>query len=412
MPILRRTLLRNSNTRYLLRFFSSSHNSSIAACSSDSSVSDSSTAILSSSSPRLKSLISDLFHERDLDILVEKFKKSSQSFRFRGKHRIYEVTIRRLASAKRFDSIEEILEHQKQFSDIAKEGFATRLILLYGRSNMFGHARKLFDELPQLNCPRTVKSFNALLTAAVDSKEYETVTRIFHELAAEISVEHDIFSYNILIQAYCKMGSMHSAFLVLEEMKRNGVVPTVITFNSLLNGFYGANQIENAEKVWVEMENIGCVPDIISYNAKLRGLVAEGKTHEAMKLVNELRDRGPKPDVFSFNALIKGYCSEGNLEDAKKVYSELGINGCAPNRWTFELLIPRVIKEGDLALAAKLCHESMSQKCSINAGIVQGVVNALVEESMTMIEEAKKIVKTGVSDSYHYSGLKLPSGGE
>ncbi|KAJ8629019.1 hypothetical protein MRB53_022342 [Persea americana] len=363
----------------------------------------------SSRIPKLnpRSLVSAIFHERNLDALVKKFKKFSGSYRFRCKRAIYEMTVSRLAAAKRFSSIEEIINHQKKFSDISKEGFTIRLISLYGKANMFDHARKLFDELPQLNSPRTVKLFNALLTAGSDSKEYETVTKIFHELAAECAVKPNVFSYNILIQAFCKMGSLDQAFSVLESMEENGVTPNLITFNTLLNGFYSCNQYTDAEKIWAEMQRIGCVPDIISYNAKLRGMVSEGKLEEAVELVDELRDRGPKPDIFSFNALIKGYCTDGKLEEAKKIYKELLANKCAPNRWTFESLIPFVSDKGDLELAMKLCKESISRKCSIDVGIVQGVVDALVRESRT--EEAKKLVEIGVSKDYRYSGLKLPS---
>ncbi|KAL6007495.1 hypothetical protein ACLOJK_002752 [Asimina triloba] len=98
----------------------------------------------------------------------EKFKSSSQSSRFRSKHRVYSVTVRRLAAANLHHFVVDIFEHHKQFPEIATEGFAARLISLYGQAGMFTDARKLFDELPQLKCPRTVKSINAVLTAALD----------------------------------------------------------------------------------------------------------------------------------------------------------------------------------------------------------------------------------------------------
>ncbi|XP_058091452.1 small ribosomal subunit protein mS78 (rPPR3a)-like [Magnolia sinica] len=363
------------------------------------------------SPPPLKSIVDDLFQEANLQALVQKFKSSSQCHRFRSKHRIYSVTVRRLASANLHDSIADILNHQKQFPEISTEGFAVRLISLYGQSHMFDHARNLFDELPQLNCPRTVKSFNALLTAALNSKLFHKVTELFDTLPPEISVKPDVFSYNILIQAFCKMGSFGSAVSVLDMMEMNGVKPDLVTFNSLLNGFYTGSQFSDAEKIWTKMEEYNCVPNIISYNERLRGLVLEGKTEEAVKLVGELGSRGLKPSIFSFNSLIKGYCNDGNLEEAKRIFSELVNNDCVPNRWTFEILIPRVCEKGDLNWAVKVCKEGMHRRRSVDVGVIQVVVDALVRESR--VEDAKKLVEFGVSTGYAaWSGLKLPSGDE
>lgn len=270
---------------------------------------------------------------------------------------------------------------------------------------MFSHARKLFDELPQLNCPRTDYSFNALLTAGLESNQYKSVVELFHQLPSEISVKPDAFSYNIVIRAFCKMGSFDSAFSFLESMKKDGVKPDVITYNTLLNELYSGNRFLEAENTWTKMEKEGCVPDIYSYNSKLRGLVAEGKTEEAVKLVNELGDRGIKPDIFSYNALIKGYCNDGKLDEAKKIYKRLKKN--APNRWTFEILIPCASEKGDLDFARKLCEDSLNRRCTIDVQILQGVVDALVRESK--IEEAKKLVEAGMSKAPYSSSLKLPS---
>ncbi|GFY88974.1 hypothetical protein Acr_06g0009140 [Actinidia rufa] len=42
--------------------------------------------------------------------------------------------VRRLAAAQKLSDIEDIIEHQKKYPDITNEGFAVRLICLYGKS--------------------------------------------------------------------------------------------------------------------------------------------------------------------------------------------------------------------------------------------------------------------------------------
>ncbi|XP_077254004.1 small ribosomal subunit protein mS78 (rPPR3a)-like [Tasmannia lanceolata] len=351
-----------------------------------------------------------ILREKNFQNLVKKFKDSSENDRFRANRRLYDVAFRRLASAKQFSSIEEIIEHQKKYLDNSNEGFATRLIALYGKSGMFDHASKMFDELAGFKCPRTVKSFNALLTAALDSQNFEKVGELFHKLPSELSVDPNVVTYNILIQAFWKMGSLDSAFSVVELMEKNGISPDLVTFNTLLKGFYEENRFSEAEKVWAKMDEFNCSPDIISFNYKLQALVSEKKMVDAMELVQKLKSEGPKPDIFSYNVLIKCLCHDGNLEEAKRIYNELEENGCAPNRLTFETLIPCLSEKGDFDMAVKLSKESMTRRCVINVKVLQSVIDGLAKESR--IAEAKEIVELGLSMILYRTPLKLPSGAE
>ncbi|XP_077243404.1 small ribosomal subunit protein mS78 (rPPR3a)-like [Tasmannia lanceolata] len=364
-----------------------------------------------SSSPSIHtSFWSPIIREKNLETLVEKFKESSSDERFRATRYLYDVAIKRLSFAKEFSLIEEILEYQKKYLDNSSEGFASRLISLYGKSGMFDHASKMFYELGGFKCPRTVKSFNALLTAALDSKNFEKVGEIFHKLPSELSVDPNVISYNILVQSLWKMGSLDNAFSVLELMEKNGVRPNLVTFNTLLKGFYVESRFSDAEKIWAKMGECNCNPDIVSFNYKLQALVSERKIEEAVKLVDGLKSEGPKPDTFSYNALIKVFCDDGNLEEAKRIYSELKVNECAPNKFTFETLIPCLWEKAEFDMAVKLCKECLNRHPFVSVEVLQGVIDGLAKESR--IEEAKALVELGLSMSQYRSRLKVPSGAE
>ncbi|KAA8519936.1 hypothetical protein F0562_014154 [Nyssa sinensis] len=355
----------------------------------------------------LGSLSNDLYKEHNLKKLVEKFKKFSESDRFRTKTGIYESTVRRLASAKRFRWIEEILEDQKKYRDISKEGFAVRLISLYGKSGMFDHASKVFDEMPKHECDRTVKSFNALLGACVYSKKFDKADGYFRELPEKLSIKPDVVSYNTLIKAFCEMGSLDSAVSMVDEMEKNGVDPDLITFNTLLDVFYGNNRFVDGEKIWSRMEKKNVVPDIRSYNAKLVGLVSEKKMSEAVKLVEDLGTKELKPDIFSYNALIRGYCEDGDIEEAKRWYGQVANSGCASNKATFSMLVPFVCEKGDFDFAFLLCKKIFDVRCLVDVALLQLVVDGLVKESK--IEEAKMLVELGKSNNYTRYNLKMSS---
>lgn len=316
--------------------------------------------------------------------------------------------MRRLASAKRFQLVEEILEEQKKYyKDMSKEGFAARLISLYGKCAMFENAHRVFDEMPENDCPRTVLSLNALLAASANSKKFDKVEELFRDLTVKLSIEPDVISYNILMKALCEMGSLDFALSVLDEMEEKGVEPDKITFNSLLDGLYGNGRFSDGEIIWERMMKKNISPDIRTYNIKLHGLASEKRTKEAVDLVEIMEIKGIKPDVYSLNALVKGFVNEGNLEEAKRSYEQIKKSDFDPDKVTFALLIPFACDKGDLDFAFELCKDIFNIKCRVNVQILQLAVNEMVNGSK--IEEAKEIVQLGKKNKYLGKRLQLPN---
>lgn len=324
-----------------------------------------------------------------LQNLVDRFKKSCDSQRFRHNQGIYSRNVRRLAAAKKFSMIVDILEHQKKYEDIRREGFSVRLIGLYGESGMFEHAHKLFDELPELNCGRTVKSFNALLKAALDAKKFDKVVEVFKDLPSMVSIEPDMISYNIVIHALCEMGSLDEALSAFGGLEDDGMEPDLVTFNTLLNALYKNDRFSEGEKIWDMMESKNVVRNVRTYNSRLRGMFCNKRILEAEKLVCEMESKGIKPDVFSYNALIKGFRDSGNLEEAKLWYGELEKNKCTPNLATYIILIPALCEAGDLVKAFELCLDANNRGIFLKRTVFKQVVEALVEKGK--MEEASEL---------------------
>ncbi|XP_055830967.1 pentatricopeptide repeat-containing protein At3g13150-like [Solanum dulcamara] len=304
-----------------------------------------------------------------------------------------ESVVHKLIRAGHFSAIEDILQHQKVYPEMKNERFVVRLISLYGKAGMFDHAQKLFDEMPDLNCERTVMSFNALLAARVNSKKYDNISEFFRELTGKLAIVPDAISYNTMIKAFCEMGSLDSAVLMMVEMGKNGVDPDVITFNTVLDGVYKNNRFYEAEKIWILMENQKVIPNVRSYNTRLRGLVENNQVVEADKLFEEMMKRGVSPNTYSHNAMIKACAKDENLELAKIWYAKLRGNGCIPDRATFVFLIPLACNKDDPDFAYELCKKSIDLKQNIYTNMMQRVVNILVAHSM--IKEANELMKLG-----------------
>ncbi|KAK6914334.1 Pentatricopeptide repeat [Dillenia turbinata] len=272
---------------------------------------------------------------------------------------------RRLSYLDKLPLIEDLVQNfqnKKMGEGVYDENYACRLIAIYGNARMIDHAYKLFDELPGRNCKRTVKSLNALLQACLVSKQFDKVHEYFRNLPAKFSIDPDITACNIVLRAYCKMGSLDSAELMLDEIGKWGLDPDVITFNTLLAGFHQNGRFPDVEKIWAKMLSCNIVPNIRTYNARLRGLIRETKMSEAVELFEEMKRIGLEPDLFTFNHLV-------------------------------EVLIPVLCENGEYEFALEMCIDGLNRSVHMDKALLQLVVDRLIKESK--IKEAKKLVELG-----------------
>ncbi|CAA7016315.1 unnamed protein product [Microthlaspi erraticum] len=365
------------------------------------------SAAAAATSERKPSLITLVNDERDPKYITEKFKKACESEWFRKNKAVYERTVRRLAAAKKFEWIEEILEEQNKYHNMSKEGFVARIINLYGRAGMFEHAQKVFDEMPERNCKRTVLSFNSLLNACINSKKFDLVEGIFKELSGKLSIEPDIASYNTVIKGLCGNGSLTEAVALIDEIESKGLKPDNFTYNVLLHESYSKGHFEKGEEIWGRMVEKNVPRDIRSYNAKLLGSALVMKSEEMVTLFDELKGNGIKPDVFTFTAMVRGFAGEGKVDEAKMWYKEMEKNGCRPMKYIFTSLLPAMCKTGDLESAFELCKEIFSKRLLVDEAIVQEVVDELVKGSKQ--KEAEEIVELANKNDYLQFKLRLSS---
>ncbi|KAJ0682129.1 putative tetratricopeptide-like helical domain superfamily [Helianthus annuus] len=342
----------------------------------------------------------------NLKMFIDKFKKASNTGPFRYSYKYYEDVVNHLAHARQHYYIEQILEHQKRYkTDMTHEPFVARLISLYGKSRMYDHARKLFDEMPELNCLRTVLSANALLTACVNSKRFNEIPELFREIREDLGIEPDDVSYNVVIKAFCDMDDTDSALKVIDEMEKKECECNLYTYNTVLDALYRNGNILEADKQWEVMKSKNLEPDIRSYNAKVRGLVVDKQITEAVGLLDEMKSNGVNPDVYTYNGVINGFVKADDLVEVKKWYAEMVENKIVPDSVTFRIIIAFACKKGDYKYGFDMSKEGLLQEDNVGRLNLQRVLDGLVKESA--IDEAKELVKLVDESKFIYYKLKL-----
>ena len=92
-------------------------------------------------------------------------------------------------------------------------------------------------------------------------------------------------------------------------MITKGCKPNVFSYNILINGYCKAEMIDEAKQLFNEMIHQGLTPNIVSYNT--HGFCQLGKLREAQELNENMHTNGNLPDLCTYSILLDGFCKQG-----------------------------------------------------------------------------------------------------
>ncbi|KAL5975809.1 hypothetical protein ACLOJK_020137 [Asimina triloba] len=329
--------------------------------------------------------------ERDPEKLFQLFKANAHNRLVVENRFAFDDTISRLAGAGRFDYIEELLEHQKTLPQGRREGFVIRIIMLYGKAGMSNHAIKTFQDMHLFGCCRTVKSFNAALKVLSLTHNFDLIRSFFVEIPVQYGISADIFSFNLIIKAFCEMGHLDSAYLIMVEMEKLGVKPDVITYTTLISAFYQSNRREIASGLWNLMVRRSCFPNLATFNVRIQYLIKKRRPWLAWDLMRKMGVLGIMPDEVTYNMVIKGFCMVGSLDMAKRVYDLLQRKGCKPNFKICQTMIHYLCEEGEYDSAFRLCKDIMNKNWFPSIPSIFKLLEGLMKNSKD--RNAREIMK-------------------
>ncbi|MQL73036.1 hypothetical protein Taro_005388 [Colocasia esculenta] len=136
----------------------------------------------------------------------------------------------------------------------------------------------------------------------------------------------NVVIYSMLIDGFCKEGSMADALELLKEMKNVGISPNAITYNTLINGFCRSGDTSMAFQLLTKMATFGdcCKPDVVTYSTIINGLCNTGFLEEALSVVEEMNAQGISPNLVTYRTLINGLCTVGNTDRALVILRGMG----------------------------------------------------------------------------------------
>ncbi|KAJ1297652.1 hypothetical protein BS78_01G393300 [Paspalum vaginatum] len=247
------------------------------------------------------------------------------------------------------------------------------LINAYANSGLVDRAIEILEEMIRDGCQPTAPCFNIILTACVKSCQYDRAFRLFYswkESGITISLSHEqkrgldgvftfckeypsngsiilvvpfrptVTTYNILMKA-CGTNA-ERAKSVMNEMRRNGLCPDLISW-SILMDIYGTSQNrDGAVQALRRMQRVGIRLNVSAYTVAIKACVENKDLKLALHLFEEMKTHQLKPNLVTYKTLLAARNNYGSLQEVQQclaIYQEMRKSGYQANDYYLKELI-------------------------------------------------------------------------
>lgn len=213
---------------------------------------------------------------------------------------------------------------------------------------------KAEETLDGLHCKLDVFQANQVLKLL---RDHSVALGFFKWLKQQPGFKHDEHSYTTMIGILGQARQFGIIKRLLDEMKRDGCHPTVVTYNRLIHAYGRANYIGEAVGVFHQMQELGYTPDRVTYCTLIDIHAKAGFLDVALDLYRNMQEVGLSPDTFTYSAMVNCLGKAGHLAAAYNLFCEMIERGCIPNLVTYNIMIAMQAKARNYPSAVKLYRD-------------------------------------------------------
>ncbi|KAL8031114.1 hypothetical protein ABFX02_13G004900 [Erythranthe guttata] len=300
----------------------------------------------------------------------------------------YTALICGFCSSSRWKEVNELLNdmiiNRKIYPNIVTFG---TLINAYCKEGLMDEAERVINIMKEKNLAPDLVSYCALMGGYCTQGRLDEARRVFDLMVYgdNNNIGFNVYSFNILINAYIKNMQMEEAMGIFHEMRRKGVEPNIATYNFLLAELFNDGRLSTAMELFDKLQAVWRIPNSYTYSVVLRGLCKNGEVERALLLLEELEKKGEnlrtsyyntimdgfcrlneleklgviraifrglsckklEPDVVSYNILIKGCCQHGLMDEAIDLLEEMEGTGLLPDEVTYNNIVRGFLARGN-----------------------------------------------------------------
>lgn len=235
----------------------------------------------------------------------------------------------------------------------------TCLMKCLGEEGFVKEALATFYRMKEYHCKPDVYAYNTIINALCRVGNFKKARFLLDQMQLPgFRYPPDTYTYTILISSYCKYGMqtgcrkairrrMWEANRMFREMLFRGFVPDVVTYNCLIDGCCKTNRIGRALELFEDMKKKGCVPNQVTYNSFLRYYSVTNEIERAIEMIRTMKKMGHGvPGSSTYTPLIHALVETRRAAEARDLVVEMVEAGLVPREYTYKLVLDVLSSEG------------------------------------------------------------------
>ncbi|KAL4188936.1 hypothetical protein AMTRI_Chr08g162910 [Amborella trichopoda] len=253
------------------------------------------------------------------------------------------------------------------------------LMQMYGRTCELDFARQVFDEMLERdlvswntmiggyvygeNFDKAIRLFERMREEKVTGNEVTVVNvlsacarakdlrmgRHMNEYIRAYDVEFNVIVGNAFIDMYAKCGSLEDACAVFYGMSEKR---DVFSWNSMVSAYVRHGSIEMARVLFDEMPE----RNVVSWTSMIAGYAQNKQPEAAISLFKEMQLAGVKPDEVAMVSVLSACADLGALDQGRSIHVHVSKNGIRVSSILGAALIDMYAKCGSVEEAFKVFH--------------------------------------------------------
>ncbi|KAK3003863.1 hypothetical protein RJ639_019586 [Escallonia herrerae] len=277
-----------------------------------------------------------------------------------------------LAKGNRFKDLWEFLKEmsRREKGRLVTTSTVTCLIKVLGEQGFGTEALAAFYRMKQFHVKPDVYAYNTIIYALCRVGNFKKAKFLFDQMELPgFRCPPDTFTYTILISSYCRHSMqtgcrkavrrrLWEANHLFRAMLFKGFVPDVVTYNCLIDGCCKTYRIERALELFDDMEKRGCSPNRVTYNSFIRYYSAINEIEKAIQMLRRMENLNHGlPTTSSYTPIIHALCEAGRMILARDFLVELIEGGSIPREYTYRLVSGMLKSAGESGLLDdKVCR--------------------------------------------------------
>ncbi|XP_010521277.1 PREDICTED: pentatricopeptide repeat-containing protein At1g77405 [Tarenaya hassleriana] len=256
----------------------------------------------------------------------------------------------------------------------------TCLMKCLGEEGFVKEALALFYRMKQYHCKPDVYAYNTMIHALCRIGNFKKARFLLEQMELPgFRCPPDTYTYTILISSYCKFSMqtgcrkairrrMWEANRMFREMLFKGFVPDIVTYNCLIDGCCKTNRTGRAMELFEDMKKRGCVPNRVTYTSFVRYYSVTGEIDRAIEMMKTMKEMGHGvPGTSTYTPLIHALIEANRASEARDLLVEMVEDGLIPREYTYNLVLdalsPEEMVDSLDGRLHKRIREGIEQRC-------------------------------------------------